>query len=164
MSDRAHGSIEGGASLEDVKLGDTIIVITERESMREAVVTGAGSVWVTALGTRFRRDTGQAASRYSRLPCAMTVAENDRREETRRVLGVLRAWGLERSMTAVRELTREQLRLVAALLEHFEDGDFRDVLSQPGTDYGFELVTEARRFASRLNRARDRVRITEQTP
>ncbi len=30
MTGRAHGSIEGGSSLEGVKLGDTIVVITER--------------------------------------------------------------------------------------------------------------------------------------
>jgi hypothetical protein len=121
MSERARGSIEGGGSLEGVQVGDTIVVITELESIRHVVVTSAGKVWVTALGTRFRRDNGQAASKYSR-PCAMTVAENDRREETRRVLGVLRVWGLERGTVAVHELTLDQLRKVAALLDTFENG------------------------------------------
>ena len=158
MTGRAHGSIEGGSSLEGVQLGDTIVVITEREDLRRVIVTSAGKVWVTALGTRFRRENGQSASGVAR-PCAMTVAEDDRREENRRVLGMLRTWGLERAATAVHELSREQLRLVTALLEYFEGGSFRDLLNQPGTDFGFELVTEARRFASRLNRARDRVRI-----
>jgi predicted P-loop ATPase len=119
MTGRAHGSIESGSSLEGVQLGDTIVVITELESIREAIVTGTGKVWVTALGTRFRRDTGQAASSYSR-PCAMTRAENDRREENRRMLGTLRAWGLQRAAVAVHELTREQLAQVAALLDSFE--------------------------------------------
>jgi hypothetical protein len=120
VSNRARGSIETGASLADVKLGDTIIVITELESIRRAIVTSAGPVWVTALGTRFRRDTGMTASGVSR-PCAMTAAENDRREETRRVLGVLRTWGLERGTVAVHELTLEQLGKVAALLDTFEN-------------------------------------------
>jgi len=119
MSDRAHGSIETGSSLEGVQLGDTIVVITAQGDLRRVIVTAAGPVWVTALGTRFRRANGQAASGASR-PVAMTVAENDRREEIRHVLGVLRAWGLTRGPVAVRELTLEQLSQVAALLDRFE--------------------------------------------
>jgi hypothetical protein len=118
MSDRAHGSVEGGSSLEGVQLGDTIVVINELGNLRRAIVTAAGPVWVTALGTRFRRANGQAASGASR-PCAMTVTEDDRREETRRVLSVFRAWGLTRGTTAVRELTLPQLAQVAALLDRF---------------------------------------------
>jgi hypothetical protein len=119
MSER--GSIEGGGSLAGVQVGDTIVVLTVTDTMRRPTVTSAGPVWVTALGTRFRRDNGQAASGVSR-PCAMTVAENDRREEIRRVLGVFRAWGLRRDTVAVHELTFEQLRKVAALLDTFENG------------------------------------------
>lgn len=118
MSARARGSIEGGASLGGVRIGDTIMVITENENIREAIVTAAGPVWVTALGTRFRRENGQSASGYNR-PCAMTVEENERREENRRVLTTLRSWGLERGVTAVRELTPDQLAKVAALLDRF---------------------------------------------
>lgn len=119
MSDRAHGSIETGSSLEGVQRGDYIVVINENEDIRRAMVTAAGKVWVKALGVRFLRMTGRSASGYSR-PCAMTVEENERREETRRVLGVLRAWGLQRGPVAVHELTAAQLAEVARLLDSFE--------------------------------------------
>jgi phage gp37-like protein len=121
MSERDINVLEHGGSLEGVQVGDTIVVLTETGSVRRPIVTSAGKVWVTALGTRFRRDTGQAASKYDR-PCAMTVAENDRREEIRRVLATLRVWGLRRDTVAVHELTPDQLRKVAALLDTFENG------------------------------------------
>lgn len=121
-SDRARNSIEAGGSLEGVKTGDYIVVISEPGGIRRVMATAAGPVWVTALGTRFRRENGQPASGGSR-PVAMTVEENDRREETRRALGVLRAWGLQRGTVAVRELTLAQLGQVAALLDTFGPRD-----------------------------------------
>jgi hypothetical protein len=151
--------------LEGLREGDPIVVSDSQRRITHRTVAKVGRLWLTDnMGWKYLIATGQAEERlqYGASTKAMTEATWQDGEEERLLREVLRRWGFFPLATLPQpgyQLTRGQLRLVAALLEHFEDGDFRDVLSQPGTDFGFELVTEARRFASRLNRARDRVRI-----
>jgi hypothetical protein len=153
--------------LEGLRESDPIVVSDSQNRITHRTVAKVGRLWLTDdLGWKYLIATGQAEERlqYGHGTKAMTVAAWQDGEEERRLREVLRGWGFFPLATLPRhELTREQLRLVAALLEYFEGGDYRGLLADESSDFGREVADDAHRFAARVLGARRRL-ILEQLP
>ena len=149
--------------LAGLRAGDPIVVSDSQRRITHRKVAHVGRIWLTDdSGWKYRIEDGRSEDRlqYGYGTKAMTAAMWHDREEERQLSEVLRRWGMHPDIgAAVRKsvLTREQLRLVAALLEHFEGGDYQELLTRRGSDFGLDVADAARQFAVSLRGARRRI-------
>ena len=108
--------------LADVKRGDIIVIHTVQGTAIEREVDAAGPVWVTAWGTKFRREDGRTSSGVVE-PHAETVHQHAEHTEREDLTRKLRPRGISPANAYGDRLTLKRLRALAWLTQRWENGE-----------------------------------------
>jgi hypothetical protein len=105
--------------LGDVRRGDKVVFVpSDRLQPYQLPVTEAGPKWLTVSGRRFLRETGRPVS-GNLDPHIESLASWEERREAASLTARLAPWGW-RPLSGQHDMTVNQLRLAAALIERFE--------------------------------------------